>query len=117
MLNTSDNKDQAIDFLNQIYANNDNFYQEILVKNGAVGSYLPAVDGAAYNEPDPYFSNQKVFKDFGHWVAEIPQVNYGMFTYEADDAVKANLNAYIQGHVTLEALLDNVHNQLKFQIQ
>jgi lactose-binding protein len=44
-------KDEAIDFLNEVYAKDVNFYQKILVDRGAVGSLLAARDGEAYKSP------------------------------------------------------------------
>src|SRR5260221_5509874 len=47
VLNASANKDTAIDFLNEIYGKDVDFYQKILVDQGAVGSFLAARSGPA----------------------------------------------------------------------
>jgi lactose/L-arabinose transport system substrate-binding protein len=58
VLEASAEKDEATDFLNEIYAKDSDFYQDILVKQGAVGSLLSVRSGAAYSEKDAFFGGQ-----------------------------------------------------------
>ncbi|WP_028273256.1 ABC transporter substrate-binding protein [Atopococcus tabaci] len=44
----SPNKEAAIELLETQFAGNEEFYQEILVENGAVGTYIPAQGGEAF---------------------------------------------------------------------
>ncbi|WP_277631442.1 ABC transporter substrate-binding protein [Atopococcus tabaci] len=44
----SPNKEAAIELLETQFAENEEFYQEILVENGAVGTYIPAQGGEAF---------------------------------------------------------------------
>ena len=46
----------------------------------------------------------------------MPSVNYGMYTYEGDAAIAAQLPALIQG-APVDKLLDAIHQQLSAQIQ
>lgn len=103
VLNSSDAKDEAIDFLKTTYTDVD-FYQEILVANGAVGSYLPAASGSAYSEADAFFGGQTVFSDFSEWMNEIPALNYGAYTYTADEAIMAQMQAVYEGGSIEDAL-------------
>ena len=48
VLAKSPNKDAAIDFLKSVWGTDVDFYQKILVDQGAVGSLLAARDGEAY---------------------------------------------------------------------
>ncbi|RKF14265.1 extracellular solute-binding protein [Alginatibacterium sediminis] len=116
VLNSSENKDAAIAFLNEIYTQDKEFYQKILVDRGAVGSYLGAGEGAAYQTEDAFFAGQKVYSDFSDWTAQIPKVNYGMYTYEADAALSAQLPALLQG-TDVDTVLERIEQQLKNQIQ
>ena len=116
VLNSSNEKEQAIDFLNATYASGVEFYETILTNQGAVGSYLPAGSAPAYQQEDPYFAGQKIYADFANWIGEIPKVNYGMYTYEVDAAIAAQLPSIMQG-MPIEKALENVEAQLKYQIQ
>lgn len=104
VLNTSKAKDTAIDFLNQIYAKDNDFYQKILVDRGAVGSYLPSQTGSAYMVADPFFGGQKVFQDFSAYMKKIPSVEFGSYTYEADAAIAAVLPSIYSGGSVANAL-------------
>lgn len=114
---SSDNKDQAIDFLNQTFGSNVAFYDQILTERGAVGTFLPARESDAYQKAIPFFGNQTIYQDFSNWLEAIPGVNYGLYTYEADEALKALMPAYFQGQMTLDELLEEFETALQYQIQ
>jgi lactose/L-arabinose transport system substrate-binding protein len=103
VLSSSENPDVAIDFLNKTYTNSD-FYQQILVDRGAVGSFLPAASGEAYAKADEFFGGQVVFGDFAKWMDQIPSLNYGLYTYEADSAIMAQMPAVYDGGSVQDAL-------------
>lgn len=116
VLNASKEKDTAIDFLSKTFGSDKEFYNEILKKQGAVGSYLPAGNTQAYQYEDSYFNKQKIYSDFNKWAAEIPAVNYGMYTYEVDAAIAAQMPSIMQG-APVDKVLESVEQQLKYQIQ
>jgi lactose/L-arabinose transport system substrate-binding protein len=116
VLENSKEKDEAIDFLNEVYAKNVDFYQKILTERGAVGTLLAARTGAAYNAPDPYFGGEKVWQKFSDWLAKVPSVNYGIFTNEVDTAVTANLPALING-TPADDVLKAIASQAEGQMQ
>jgi len=112
----SPGKDLAVDFLKKTFAADEDFYQKILVAQGAVGTYLPSLDGSAYTEPDPFFGGQKVFSDLAAWIEKIPPVNYGLFTYEADSAVMVVMPDYLAERIDIDGALRRAEAQLKNQI-
>ncbi|UJF17963.1 extracellular solute-binding protein [Vibrio sp. SS-MA-C1-2] len=116
VLNSSEEKDQAIDFLAKTFGSDTEFYGEILKERGAVGSYIPAGTTEAYQFESPFFNGQKIYADFNKWVSEIPNVNYGMYTYEVDSAIAAQMPGVIQG-MPVEKALQNIEAQLKYQIR
>lgn len=97
VLSTGPGKDTAIDFLQTVWAQDVDFYQNILVGQGAFAAYLPAREGTAYSASDDYFGGQSVWADFSTWQAAIPGVNYGIFTNEVDAAIAAQLPALVAG--------------------
>lgn len=115
-IETSEEKDIAIDFLNEIYAKDHDFYQTILQSQGAVGSLLSSRDGEAYKTADPFFNGEPVWQNFSKWLGEIPAVNYGMFTPEADSAVVANLPALKDG-ASIKDVVAGIDAQLRSQTQ
>jgi lactose/L-arabinose transport system substrate-binding protein len=113
---SSAEKDEAIDFLNEIYAKDIDFYQKILTERGAVGSLMAARTGAAYSEADAFFGGEKVWQSFADWLAKVPSVNYGIFTNEVDTAVTAQLPALAKG-ANVDEVLKAIDSQAQGQIQ
>lgn len=94
---SSPNKAEAIDFLETVWGKDVDFYQSILTQQGAVGSLLAARTGDVYKASDDFFGGAPVWQNFSTWLGQIPGVNYGIFTNEADAAVEAQVPALIQG--------------------
>lgn len=90
VLGASKVKDEAADFLNQIFTKDVDFYQKILVERGAVGSLLAARNGEAYKSTDAFFGGEPIWQTFSDWLAKVPPVNYGTFTNEVDSVVAAH---------------------------
>ena len=77
------------------FAGNDEFYQEILVENGAsVGTYLPSQKGMRINTKTHFSMMRQSIKDFSSWMAEIPGVDYGNNTQAAVDALRGVMQSY-----------------------
>jgi lactose/L-arabinose transport system substrate-binding protein len=107
----------AIAFMNEIYGADKDFYQTILLNNGAIGSYTPAFEGDAFSKKDAFFGNYPIYADLSKWAEKIPMVNIGQYTYEADAAIMANMEAYYSGKATLDQTLMAAEAQLKNSIQ
>ena len=116
VLSTAPDKAEAIDFLANEWGKDADFYQKILVGQGALGSLLAARDGAAYKASDPYFGGQAVWQNFTTWLAQIPGVNYGIFTNEADAAVNAQIPGLAKGG-SVDAAIAAIDAQIKTQAQ
>ena len=104
VLSSSENKDLVYDFFNTVWAGDVDFYQTILVNSGAVGSWLQAREGDAYQSSDDYFGGQEVWQDFSTWLGEVPAVDYGVFTYEVRSAIASNLPGIAEGGDLDEAI-------------
>nr|WP_315230002.1 extracellular solute-binding protein [uncultured Albidiferax sp.] len=109
-------KAMAVDFLNEIFAKDTEFYQTILISRGAVGTLMSSRAGKAYSDADLFFGGAQVWLRFSDWLAKVPSVNYGMYTYEGDAAVSAQLPALNQG-VPVDQLIDKIHQQLAAQVK
>jgi lactose/L-arabinose transport system substrate-binding protein len=113
---SSPEKKEAIDFLNSVYAKDVDFYQKILVDQGAVGSLMDARKGAAYETADKFFGGEKIWQKFADWLSKVPSVNYGTFTNEVDSAVAAQLPAVGKGG-DVDAALKAIEAQAKSSMQ
>lgn len=116
VVESSPEKKEAIDFLNEVYAKDVPFYQDILTTRGAVGSLMAARTGDAYMLADPFFGGEKVWQNFSDWLSKVPPVNYGIFTNEVDTAVTAHLPSLAQG-ADIATVLKEIQSQAEGQIQ
>ncbi len=115
VLNTDDTA-ASIKFMQDTYGSDVEFYQDILVKNGAIGSYLPAFQGEAYSVADEFFGGQTIFTDLTNYMEEIPAINYGLYTYEADGVIISLIEELYSGRMTAEELAKTAEDTLKAQI-
>jgi lactose/L-arabinose transport system substrate-binding protein len=116
VLASAPNKASAVDFLSQVWGKDIDFYQKILIGQGALGSVMAAREGEAYKASDPFFGGAPVWQNFSTWLAQIPGVNYGTFTNEADAAVAAQLPGLAKGGNVDEAIAA-IDAQLTQQMQ
>lgn len=117
ILENTGNKELAVDFMNKIYVEDIDFYQDILTKNGAVATYMPAHSGEAYMAADEFFGGQHIFEEISGYIKEIPSINYGLYTYEADAALMGQIDDVVAGKKTVENALTAAEEQLKHSIQ
>ncbi len=116
VLAKSPNKAVAVDFLKSVWGADVDFYQKILVDQGAVGTLLANRTGPAYQLKDPFFGGQQVWQDFSDWIAKIPSVDYGTYTAEVDSAVQAQLPGIVQGG-NIDDAIKAINDQAQSQIQ
>jgi len=116
VLSSSQHKDEAVDFLKTVWAGDVDFYQGILVNQGAVGSLLAAREGEAYKASDDFFGGEPVWQNFSDWLSKVPAVNYGTFTPEARMAIRAQMPNIAQGG-NIDDALKAADAQLRQQMQ
>jgi lactose/L-arabinose transport system substrate-binding protein len=113
VLENGQEKSEAVKFLQETFATDVDFYQNILVGQGAMGSFKPSLNGSAYTAANEFFSNEPIFQTMAKWSTEIPMINVGLFTYDADAAVMGNIQDYYDSKATLEVTLDKIDSQLR----
>jgi len=116
VLSSGPGKDAAVDFLKTTWAGDKDFYQKILIGQGAFSTWLAASAGDAYKASDDFFGGQPVWANFSDWQAKIPPVDYGTFTAEVDSAVVAQLPAIAKGG-SVDDALKAINDQATQQMQ
>ncbi|MFU0799076.1 MAG: extracellular solute-binding protein [Xylanivirga thermophila] len=115
VLSSSKNIDTAIDFLSQTFAGSVELYETILPSSGAIATYLPAGDSDVYSEPHEFFGGQKIYSDIIDFAAKVPKVTYGIYNYEARDAIGNAITKIILGADRDDAL-NEAEEAVKFQM-
>ena len=111
----SKNSGVAMDFLNKTFAGSKELYNTILPSSGAIGTWGPAADSDAYNKPVPFFGNEKIYTKIVGYSKNIPQVKYGVFNYEARDAVGVAMTKIIAG-ANIDTALKEAQKNVEFQM-
>lgn len=105
-----DGKERAAEFLAATFGSNNEFYQELVAKIGAIGAYEPAVSGDGYAVEDEYFDGQKIYQNFAEWTGDIPEVEFGQNTYAIEDILSVSLQEYLGGS-DLDDVLEQAQEQ------
>lgn len=116
VLNTSAKQALAVDFMKEIFAGNIEYYDEVLLNNGVVATYLPAAESNAYAESSEFFCGKPLYSDFASWNANIPAVNYGTNTWTAIDALQSVIQDYVDGSMTLDEALEAAQTNYDMQV-
>lgn len=114
IMSNSKNQDVAADFLNKTFAGSKELYETILPKSGAISTWLPAADSPVYDQPNEFFAGQKIYKDIVEYSGHIPQVKYGVFNYEARDAIGVAIADILAGTKTIDDALVEAQKNVEF---
>lgn len=97
VLSNGQNPDVAADFLTSTFGGNADLYDTLLSQANIMGTYLPASEVAAYDDEDEFFSNQQVNGTLASWIPEIPAVETGSYSSEAQAAILAVMPDILNG--------------------
>lgn len=110
----SKHQDIACDFLNATFAGSKKLYETILPSSGAIATWLPAASSAVYDQPNEFFGNQKIYKDIVEYSGHIPQVKYGVFNYEARDAIGVAMAGILSGSASIDQAMNEAQKNVEF---
>ena len=91
------NADVAENFLKETFASDTGFLNELVNDIGLFSSHKSDGNFTNYEAQDAFFGNQKIWEDFAAWAELVPQVPYGINTYNIDDIVEEELQTVLQG--------------------
>jgi len=111
----SKNPAVAMDFLNKTFAGSKDLYDTILPSSGAIATWLPAAKSTVYDQTSAFFGNQKIYKQIVEYSGHIPQVKYGVFNYEARDAVGVAMTKIISG-TSIDDAMKEAQKNVEFQM-
>ncbi len=91
------NTDLAIDFLSSTFAGSVELYENILPTTGAIGTYAPAAESPAYQEPQEFWSNQPIFATIVEFAEKTPTNNTSAYYYDVREVVGTAIQDIIAG--------------------
>jgi lactose/L-arabinose transport system substrate-binding protein len=105
--------DTAFDFLDKTFAGSRELYETILPPSGAISTWLPAAEAAVYAEPQPFWGGQPIYEELMDYASKVPQVKFGLYNYEARDAIQRAMLAVYQGG-NIDAALATAQQDVEF---
>lgn len=116
VLNNSGDQDAAVDFLNQVYAGNTDFYEEILRDYSAAGTYIPAFDTEEYNRKIEFFSDEPVYKLVSDYAVQITGADYMTpDTTVIEDIIHNAYLAYLDDEISIDELMQQISDDYSEQ--
>ena len=100
------NQDLAIDFLKSTFAGSVQLYENILPTTGAIGTYAPAGDSAAYQEPQEFWNNQPIFAKIVDFSLKTPTNNTSPYYYDGRNAIGTQIQNIMNGADVDQAIAD-----------
>lgn len=112
----NENVGLTVAFLEETFGSSAELYNEILPVTSAIATYLPARDGENYQVAQEYFGGQKVFTDIMEYAANVPQINYALYSSEAYDAIATAMTDVLNGK-DIDQALQEAQDTVSFQMQ
>ena len=114
VMNHSKNADVAANFLSETFGGSVDLYTKILPSAGAIATWLPAASSPAYDAENEFFGGDKIYKKIVEYSGKIPQVKYGVFNYEARNAIGVAMSGILSGASTIDSGLADAQKNVEF---
>jgi len=109
------NADLAIDFLYHTFAGSVELYDILLPEAGALATWTPAAASDVYQEPHEFFAGQAVAADIIRFSENIPTFYFGIFHYEAINAIEIAVTNILNG-ADIDSELQTAQETVEFQM-
>jgi lactose/L-arabinose transport system substrate-binding protein len=87
-----------------------------MLNTGLVSCWTPAGRSNLFTQAQEYFGGQKVFEELMAYAGKVPPIRYGVYNYEARDAMARALTEYLQGS-SLDSVLATAQRNVEFLIE
>jgi lactose/L-arabinose transport system substrate-binding protein len=107
--------DIVFDFLDKTFAGSAELYETILPSSGAISTWLPMEQSPVYGEPQPFWGGQPIYEELMDYASKVPKVKFGLYNYEARDAIQRAMIAVRQGQ-SVDTALATAQQEVEFLI-
>lgn len=105
-------RDTAKDFLKKTFASDTGLLDSLTKDISLVSTYKDAVSGQNVSQPDAFFSNQTIYKNWLVWTESIPAVNYGTSTYDIESKMTEAVQSVLKG-TPIDTALKNAQTEVE----
>jgi lactose/L-arabinose transport system substrate-binding protein len=115
VLSNSKHPDTVMDFLNSMFASPSPVH-DIMLNTGLVSCWAPAGKSSLFTQAQEYFGGQKIFEELMAYAGKVPPIKYGVYNYEARDAMARALTEYLQGS-SIDSVLATAQKNVEFLME
>lgn len=110
------NKDLAFDFLKTTLGSSVELYDNILLSNGVIATYIPASKSENYQVSKPYYGGQKVYSDIVEYAGKVPYCDFGSYYNDFRTALGDAINNVVQKNADIQSELNKAQDAVEFAI-
>jgi lactose/L-arabinose transport system substrate-binding protein len=110
------NVELAEDFLAKTFAGSVELYENILPTTGAIGTYAPAAESEAYQEPQEFWSNEPIFSTIVDFATKTPTNNTSAYYYDVRNVIGTAIQDIISGG-DVDTVLEQAQGDAEFYYQ
>ncbi len=91
------NTDLAYDFLAKTFAGSVDLYANILPTTGAIGTWGPAGESEAYQEPQEFWNDQPIYSTIVEYAEKTPTNNTSAYYYDVREVISTAIQDIMTG--------------------
>ncbi len=110
------NTELAYDFLKTTLGSSLELYDNILVSNGVITTYLPAGKSERYQDEVEYYNGQKVYADIVSYAEGVPSCDFGSYYNDIRSAVTVAITNVVQKGADIRSEMKTAQETVEFAI-
>ena len=110
------NTELAYDFLKSTLGSSLELYDNILVSNGVITTYLPAGKSERYQDEVEYYNGQKVYADIVSYAEGVPECDFGSYYNDIRSAVTVAITNVVQKGADIRGEMKTAQETVEFAI-
>ncbi len=110
------NTDLAYDFLKTTLGSSLELYDNILVSNGVITTYLPAGKSEKYQDSVEFYGGQKVFSDIVKYAEGVPACDFGSYYNDIRSAITVAITNVVQKGADIRSEMKTAQETVEFAI-
>ncbi len=110
------NTELAYDFLKSTLGSSLELYDNILVSNGVITTYLPAGKSERYQDEVEYYNGQKIYADIVSYAEGVPECDFGSYYNDIRSAVTVAITNVVQKGADIRGEMKTAQETVEFAI-
>ncbi len=110
------NTELAYDFLSSTLGSSLELYDNILLSNGVITTYLPAGKSEKYQESVDFYNGQKIYADIVSYAEGVPACDFGAYYNDIRSAITVAITNVVQKGADIKSEMKTAQETVEFAI-